>query len=166
MTNYVLYKKEFDNKQVNFLLYLPDKILSFTDKVIYGTLYNYLCCKSKYYVADSLFALEQAVSEKRSNIYALIREQSNDLDKIGQYSKIICTSKSVYNNFEFGRYGATFRYDDEVSKKWVEDENFIRLPIDVDGLVNQDQLISILTHHVKYDLKTYNTYICSYEANR
>ncbi len=159
----VFTKKEFDKKPIKLLIYIPDKLISNNDKSLYASLYKYLSDKPDFFLVDNVFMLENAITEKRSNIFALIREPVQNIEQIAQLSQIIYASEQVYNNHNLALYGMTIRYDSD-SRKWIDDENCMKLFCDADGIVNSHKAVDNIFHHVKYDLMVYNKYICGFEA--
>ncbi len=158
----ILPKKKFDKKPIQLLIYLPNKVLTNNERLVYGTVYNWLCQRQDVFMVDSEHWLNEAIVEKRQNIYAILREPCA-IQPILDLTKIVYPGDNNLN-LEYANYAAVARFDDGISRRWIEDENYIRFPVDQNNIGIPDGILSTLKHHIKYDLKTYNIYISGFET--
>lgn len=156
-------KKEFDTRPIKFLCYIPDRLITVNDRLLYSALTRQLIDRNLTF-ADTKFQLDQMLAEKRSNIHAVIREEC-DIGALARLTQLAYCSESVYNAFNIGRLCATVRYDNGC-RTWVEGVNYAKLERNEEGLLMVDKAVTTVFHTLKFDLMVYNLYINGYEATR
>jgi hypothetical protein len=160
-----LTKKQFsETKPIQLLFYVPDRMISSNDKLLYIYLYKHLAERREYFFVDNSFALDQALLENRKSIYAVLRDKC-DLDKIAPLCQMVYASDSVQNEFCFAKYAAVLRYETH-KIPWIIDVNCLRLPLNKIEAVVPDHAINLIFHYIENEMLIYNSYINGFETTK
>lgn len=159
-----LSKKEFSQKPIQLLFYVPDRIFNSNDRIYYIALYKYLADRKEYFFVDNAFALDQALLEGRTSIYALIREKC-DIDKYAYLSQLIFASDSVHSEICLAKHAAILRYDFN-KLPWISDTNCLKLPINKVDAVIPEGAVNLTFHYIQNEMLIYNAYINGVETTR
>jgi hypothetical protein len=157
-------KHKFYNRPIQLFVYIPEQVISHNDKLFYSNMYKHLC-DNQYFVCDNVESIELALTEKRTNLFVLLREKA-DLARYLPMTRLAYVSEKVYAKLpDLPKFCATIRYETEALICRCED-CYIKLDKNDNGLLIVDAAINKIFQCIKHELKSYNIYINGAEVVR